>query len=196
MRMLDDAALMQHVAERRHADAAIAELHRRHARPLCAAVRHRFGDGAAAEDAVQETFVRAWRHADRFDPASGSVGGWLRTIAMRAAVDLFRCTARSVVTVGPAPQDRPEPQRAGRVAVNVGATEAEVVLEVVLNDALAALSVEHREVLQHAYRADLSQSQIATRLGLPLGTVKTRTFWALAMLRRTLAPTFDRRIAA
>jgi len=74
--------------------------------------------------------------------------------------------------------------------------EPSIVLEMTLGDALADLSTEHREVLHHAYRDDLSQSQIAARLGVPLGTVKTRTYWALAAMRRALAPTFDRPVAA
>jgi len=64
-------------------------------------------------------------------------------------------------------------------------------LRCTMGSAMATLSAEHRTVIDYAYRLDLSQSQIASRLGLPLGTVKTRTFWALAALRRQLASTLS-----
>lgn len=183
---LADADLMRLVVERQpaDADAALAELHRRHARSLRDAVRRRYGDQGAIDDVVQECFLRAWRHAHRFDPACGSVGGWLRTIAMRTAVDLFRCGRRSVVPT--ASLDEPGSRRAEPSCI--AGHDHDTEMRMVLDGALATLSAEHRVVLDHAYRGDLTQQQIAVRLGLPLGTVKTRTFHALASMRRSVLP--------
>lgn len=186
---LDDAALMAHVADRdRQAEAALAVLHRRHAAAMERAVQRRFGR-ERTEDVVQESFLRAWRHASRFDPGCGSAAAWLRTIALRTAVDLFRSSRRSVVATE-ALDAAPEAsgRRSHRATVAAASHDHDTEWRLVVDDALAGLSAEHRTVLHHAYRGDLTQQQIATRLGVPLGTVKTRTFHALASMRRTMQP--------
>lgn len=119
-----------------------------------------------------------WRYAHCFDAGRGTAWVWLRTIARRALIDLVRAEQRSVATV--AIDDRIE-----RAAPSPAPTEDRMVLD----RALAQLSDEHRQVLALAYVGDLSQSQIADRLRLPLGTVKTRTHWALTSLRRQLSAT-------
>jgi RNA polymerase sigma-70 factor (ECF subfamily) len=131
-------------------------------------------DRQLAEDAVQDTFVRIWRSAERFDPARASASTWIYTIARRAAIDV----GRRRPPVGPEP---PEGLGADDHAVEA------VVTGVVVRDALEALSAPHREVLELAYDAGLSQTTIAERLGLPLGTVKSRTYHGLQALREALA---------
>jgi len=135
------------------------------------------GDASQAEELVQETFVRLWQSAGRYDPAQGSVGTWVRMLARRVAVDLHRRAAvRPRAAAGELAED---------AAVSEDATERSLVgLDV--REALESLSPDHREVLVLGYDEDLTQREIAERLSLPLGTVKTRTYHALRALRSQL----------
>ncbi len=118
--------------------------------------------------------MRLWRSADRFDPQRGSVRGFLFTIARRRAVDLMR-----------RPSSRPlDPPSEPGGALDQSFDRA--LLEVSVREAMTALSEEHRQVLELVYDEDLSQRQIAERVGVPLGTVKTRTFYALRALKGVL----------
>jgi RNA polymerase sigma-70 factor (ECF subfamily) len=159
-------------------------------------------DPSFGDDLVQETFARLWRSAERFDPARGTETTFVFTVARRAAVDLWRRSRRSA-------RDRPleetrrersaNPSDAGTGASLDGRTEAAARLASddgtvdamltgwVVNEALATLGPAQREVIDLAYFGQLSQSEIAERLGIPLGTVKTRTFAALRALRAELA---------
>jgi RNA polymerase sigma-70 factor (ECF subfamily) len=138
---------------------------------------HLLRDAGLAEDLVQETFVRLWRSAPSYDPARGSVRTFVFTLARRAAVDLWR--RRGVTT--PAVLDEPE-------RPDVAGTEAyeHLLLRLAVGEALLELSQSHREVLELQYHEDLTQAQVAERLGIPLGTVKTRTMYALRALGRIL----------
>lgn len=130
-------------------------------------------DRGLAEELVQETFVRLWQSARRFDPERGSVRALLFTIARRVAVDLHR---------------RPS-SRAFAPEADPGVLEAaadQVVLSVTVRDAMMSLSPVHREVLELVYDDDLRLSDIAARLEVPLGTVKTRAYYALRALRVAL----------
>ena len=161
--------------------APLADLHdldalaRRYERPLRAYGGRRLADHRDVDELVQETLVRLWRMGDRFDPARGTVDGMVFTIASRVLVDILR-RRRPTEALGeahePAQRDHAE------------ATEAALVVRV----ALASLSADHRQVVELAYFDGLSQPQIADRLGLALGTVKTRTMWALRNLHAALAP--------
>lgn len=143
------------------------------------------GDPGAAEDAVQETFLRAWAGCRSFDPSAGpSLATWLGTIGRNVAVDMLR--ARAV---------RP------RLAVetddrDVRAVEGPVdaaLQRMVLLDALSQVSVEHRGVVLLAVVRDRPYADVAAALDIPVGTVKSRVHHALRGLRRTLtAPDFDR----
>lgn len=189
---LDDPSLLALVANRGTpgsgclAGIALRELHARHARSIHRMIRGQGADVTRADDAVQETFVRVWRNAGTFDASRGTAGVWLRTIARRAVIDLVRAEQRSVPTVtseGTCVTDRP-------CTAVPGPDD-----RLVLTRALAHLSHEHREVLTLAYADDLSQSQIAARLRVPLGTVKTRTHWALTAMRRQLSATYAMQVA-
>lgn len=138
---------------------------------------HLLRDAGLAEDLVQETFVRLWRSAQRYDPARSSVRTFVFTLARRAAVDLWR---RRGVAV---PHELAEPEAEG--AAGNDAFE-HLLLRLAVGEALAELSSAHREVLELQYREDLTQAQIAERLGIPLGTVKTRAMHALRALTRYL----------
>ena len=151
---------------------------------------------------VQETFLALWDRAETFDPAAGSVGGWLRTIARNRGVDRLRAAARRPTLV-------PYPVAAGTGEPDVGsldriATPATVMggsiasptpeeglasaeMRRAIQAALATMPAEEREVIVLAYGDGLTQTEIAERLGWPLGTVKTRTRRALSRLREVLA---------
>ncbi len=156
---------------------ALGELYDRYGGRLYGLGLRMLADPGLAEELVQETFVRVWRAAAGFDPAKGTVRAWIFTIARRVAIDLHR-------------------RRPGRREVSdealpeLGALDGRLdalVLELTIREALDALSPAHRQALELAYRHDLSQSEIAERLGVPLGTVKSRTHTALAAMREALA---------
>jgi RNA polymerase sigma-70 factor (ECF subfamily) len=129
------------------------------------------GDRAAAEDVVQETFLRAWRHPESFADGS-SARGWLITVARNVVIDRVRArTARPHETAEHEPE--PVPDHAQRV---VDALLMEAVL--------ASLSYEHRRVLTELYYNGRTYTEAAVCLGVPTGTVKSRTHYALCELRR------------
>lgn len=131
-------------------------------------------DPTEAEDVVQEVFVQAWRQASRYDPGRGSPEAWVCTMARTRALDQLR--RRAARREEPAEADQPA---AARPAATVEA--------LAVRKALDGLSVEQRRALELAYYEGLTQSEIARRLGEPLGTIKTRIRTAMMRLRETLA---------
>jgi RNA polymerase sigma-70 factor (ECF subfamily) len=172
-RAREDAALVSRVAEGDHQH-ALEELYRRYAPRLYAFGVRVLGSRDLAEELVQETFVRLWRTATTFDRSKGSVGAFVFTIARHIAVDLWR--RPSSRPFDPEPEEVPEP--VDRVDT--------VVTVLAVRDAMRDLSVAHREVLELTYRTGLKQTEIAEILGVPLGTVKTRTYYALRALKLAL----------
>ncbi|MFD0784742.1 sigma-70 family RNA polymerase sigma factor [Micromonospora azadirachtae] len=154
-------------------------LHDEHAVALYAhAVRLVNGDRQRAEDLVQETLLRAWRHPEALDPHRGSVRAWLFTTARNLAIDAWR---RRGTRVGEVYTDElPEPPEAVDEAER--AVEAWTVAE-----ALNRLSPTHREVLVECFYQGRSVAEAASRLGVPPGTIKSRTHYALRSLRMVLA---------
>jgi RNA polymerase sigma-70 factor (ECF subfamily) len=129
-----------------------------------------------ADDLVQETMIRLWRSADRFDPSRGNEGAFVATVARNTAVDLGRRTSTraSGATVI---EDE---------TTSVSAAADDVPAKLAVRAALDRLSAPQRHLLRLAYFEQLTQTEIADRLGLPLGTVKSRTFQALRALRVAL----------
>ena len=167
-----EALLIHRIGEGARGD-AVGELYDRYARRIFALGLSALGDRGLAEEVVQETFVRIWRAAGRYDPKRGAPASWIFTIARRVAIDLHR---RAPCTIaGEAPD-------AGALDANLEG----LVLELTVRDALDALGEQQREILELAYRQGLSQSEVAARLGIPLGTVKSRTFHALRALHAAL----------
>jgi RNA polymerase sigma-70 factor (ECF subfamily) len=154
-------------------DQPLRELYRRYAGRLYGLGRQLLSDPGLAEELVQETFLRVWRSADRFDPTRGSCAAFIFTIARRLAVDLWR--RPSSRPHEPEPAEAPTDDQVDRLVVTLG-----------VRDALDTLSVAHRQVLELAYRDHLRQAEIAERLGIPLGTVKTRSHHALRQLKTAL----------
>lgn len=146
---------------------------------------HRLGlrtlrDPGHAEELVQETFVRLWQSAHRFDPGRGSARAFTFTIAQRSAIDLLRRAAARPTLVAAVPDE----------ALGMTAAQEDVVERVarewVVREALDALSPKHREVITLSFDDDLADGQIAERLGVPVGTVRSRTYYALRALRLEL----------
>jgi RNA polymerase sigma-70 factor (ECF subfamily) len=134
------------------------------------------GDVGLAEDLVQETFLRLWRSAGRFDARRGAVSTFVFTLARRAAVDLWRRNGARPASVAEVAEDDPAAEEAFD----------RLVLGLWVREALDTLPLHQRRVLELQYHADLTQSQVAVLLDLPLGTVKTRTLRALRALARVL----------
>jgi RNA polymerase sigma-70 factor, ECF subfamily len=150
---------------------AVATLYDRFAGPLYGFGMQRLGDAELAEQLVQDVMTRVWRHAGRYDPSRGSVATWVFAIARTAAVDLHRRRRRRPTPVPP--EDTPS-------AVD----ELDRLLQAELvRAALDRLSPEHREVLELAHLRGWTQAEIAQRLGLPVGTVKSRAYYALHAFR-------------
>jgi RNA polymerase sigma-70 factor (ECF subfamily) len=151
-------------------------LHDEHASALWSyAMRLTSGDRGRAEDAVQETMLRAWRHPEVLDSSRGSPRGWLFTTLRHVVIDEWR--ARSV---------RPEKvtDRVPEVSVPDAADTA--VQSWLVADALRQLSPSHREVLVECFYRGMSVAEAAARLGVPPGTVKSRTHYALRALKLAL----------
>jgi RNA polymerase sigma-70 factor (ECF subfamily) len=156
----------------------LRELFDEHAPAVLAyALRLTDGDRGRAEDVVQETLLRAWRHPEAMAPDRGSPRPWLFAVARRIAVDAHR-------------RRRARPQEVGDDILAQIPTQDDDVDRALdgwlVGDALAALSPAHREVLVQTYFAGRSVAEAAEVLGVPPGTVKSRTHYALQALRLAL----------
>ena len=145
--------------------------------PMVLGYLRRFVPHHEAEDVLQRVFFDVWRHKDRYDP-SRSLGAWVLGIARLRAIDHVRRRRRTAVPVEELCSIAGED---GRELAERYARASEV------RDALSRLPDEQREVLRLAYFGDCTQAQIAAQLGVPLGTVKARTFRGLRRLGRLLA---------
>lgn len=158
---------------------AFEAIYDRHHRPALRLARRIAGQTGAAEEATQDAFISLWRAAERFDPDRADVRGWLLTIVRNRSLDELRRTARHARH-----ESLPDDAAAGIAAPE--RTEEEVLAAQEYADArrlMAELPPEQREVIDLAYVAGFTQSEIARRVGVPLGTVKGRTRVALLKLR-------------
>jgi RNA polymerase sigma-70 factor (ECF subfamily) len=157
--------------------ALMRQLHDDHAAALWGFCMRLTGqDGARAEDVVQETLLRAWRNADALDQSQGSVRAWLFTVARNIVIDEWRTKrSRSELSMADVPD----------VADEVDRTDG-LILSWMVAEALSTLSTEHRAVLLECYYRGASVAEAARRLGVPEGTVKSRTHYALRALRLAL----------
>jgi len=175
---LSDEAVVALVA--RSDQTALAELYDRFGRVAYGVALRILRDEKLAEDAVQEGFLAAWRNADRFMPERAKASTWLLTFVHRRAVDLVRRENRR----------RAEPLTEGVEAAPSGSAEEDAWLRFErerVQAALKQLPDQQREALELAYYGGFSQSELAERLGQPVGTIKSRMFTGLARLRELLA---------
>ena len=163
----------------RGSEDALAELYDRFGGVAYGVALRILRDPALAQDAVQDAFLAAWRTAAAFDPARGNASTWLLTLVHRRAVDLVRREERQRADA----LDESAPVASGDSVDEAAAVRAE---RRTVQTALAQLPPDQREALELAYYGGLSQSQLAERLGIPLGTVKSRMFTALTTLRDLL----------
>ena len=136
-------------------------------------------DRGAAEDVAQETFMRAWRHPEVLTLEPHQVRAWLLTVTRHLVIDRSRAAAARLHEVSdgvPEYHAAADPDHTDRVDTAL-----------MVADAVAKLSDEHREIVHAVFYADRSRDEVAASLDLPVGTVKSRTHYALAALRRTLA---------
>jgi RNA polymerase sigma-70 factor, ECF subfamily len=176
-----DRAAVQRMARGDHD--ALADLYDRHSRLLYSLALRIVRLQADAEDVLQEVFAQVWRQASRYETNRGTVIGWLVTLTRSRALDtLRRGRARPQATDGePRAQEVPD-MSPGIDLTLVSAEQASAV-----RTALEALPDNQRVPLELAYYEGLSQSEIAAKLDVPLGTIKTRTRQALLRLRDAVA---------
>lgn len=155
----------------------VRALYAEHAGPLLGYVlRLVRGDRQRAEDVVQETLLRAWRHPEALDPDRGPARVWLATVARNLVIDGERARSARPPEVGD--------DALGTLPANDEIDQAMLSWEVM--GVLAELSPHHREVVLEVYYRGHSVAEAAERLGIPQGTVKSRTYYALRQLELLL----------
>ena len=164
-----DAALLARAAD--GDEDAVAGLYDTYARPLYGYGLRRLGDPLLAEELVQAVLTRLWQKAARYDPERGSLRTWVFTIARTTAIDLYRRQGRATPQAS-LPEEADTADELDRLLRAEG-----------VRAALERLTPEHREVLDLAYFRGFTQAEVAARLGVPLGTVKSRTYYALKAFR-------------
>ncbi|CNG47533.1 RNA polymerase sigma factor%2C sigma-70 family [Mycobacterium tuberculosis] len=156
----------------------VAALYREYHRPLLAFVlRLTGGDRQWAEDVVQETMIRAWRSADRLDDRTSSLMPWLATVSRRIVIDNRRQREVRPPEVGDGPLEN----------LPMADEMDGLLRKVVVTEALESLSPAHRQALTETVLRDRTVNQAAEYLGIPVGTVKSRVYYALRALRVALA---------
>ena len=153
----------------------VAELYRRYGKRLYRFGVHNLGNEGLAEEMVQETFVRLWRTASKFDAGKASVGTYLYVVARSVAADIRKRPSSRPLLLA---EDVDVPSQPDSVD--------QILDSMIVREAFETLKSGHAEVIRLAQEEGLTQSQIAERLGLPLGTVKTRTFHGMRALRTAL----------
>ncbi len=151
----------------------VREAYAAHAAELYGLAMRSLGDSGLAEEAVQETFLRAWRAGERFDPQIGSLRTWLFAILRNVVIDLGRARAlRPGVSEGGA-EPSVEPLEEALLAWQV-------------EEAMRRIGEQHRQVLVETYYRGRPYAEVAEELGVPIGTVKSRVYYGLRALRVVL----------
>lgn len=175
--LLSDEAVLALVS--RGDEAALGVLYDRFGKAAYRLALRILRDPSLAEDAVQDAFLAVWRTATAYRPDRAKASTWLLTLVHRRAVDLVRREERRRAD----PLDETfEPADSGRTDDEAATREERRRVQA----ALAGLAPDQRQALELAYYGGLSQSEIAERLGVPLGTVKSRMFSGLGRLRDSL----------
>ena len=172
---LTDGELLVAVAQGRRE--AFEELHDRYSRPILGLAINRLRDHGRAEDAVQEAFTSIWRAASSYRPELGPGAPWVYAVARNAITSRWRKRAEPAAEAYDEPSDEAGPAERAEQSWR----------SFRVHRALESLPEHQRLLIELAYWGELSQSEIAERLELPLGTVKTRTRAALKRLAEALA---------
>jgi RNA polymerase sigma-70 factor (ECF subfamily) len=160
---------------------ALAELYDRYGQVVFRLILRMVRDNGLAEDLVQETFLRVWNRVGGFDSDRGAVGPWLLAVARNRAIDYLRCRGhRAESTIGLNETEHP----ALFVDLSTDVFNFDLVRQV--KRALDQLDSQQRQAIEMAYFEGMSQTEIAERMGQPLGTVKTWTRKALQQMRKAL----------
>ena len=160
---------------------AVAELYDRHAARVLGLAYRIVRNSSDAEDVVQEVFAQAWRTAPSYQAARGTVAGWLLMMARTRAIDRLRARQSRRDTEGE-PDVEAIPSDAASLSDQIIADQQAAGVRA----AMDTLPPDQRTALDLAYFEGLTQTEIAERLRIPLGTVKTRIRSALASLRRSV----------
>ena len=158
------------------ADAAIRQLYAAHARPLRSYVQRFCPDRASADDIVQETFIRAWRHLPQLTSGDHPVRPWLFRVARNLLIDADRAARSRPVTARTSATER------GRDDIGLD----QVLDQQIVADALQQLSPAHRAVLVETFYRGRTPAKVARQLGIPDSTARSRLHYALKALRRQL----------
>ena len=182
-----DLALLQRIVARD--ESAVAEHYDRHSRLVFSVIWRILRSQPDAEDVLQETFVRVWTRAETYDASLGSPTTWLTRIAHNRALDRLRALRARASVDGPAPERSESGDIRGAVAAvsdrpDVRTEDAAVITA--LRGALARLPESQRVLIEAAYFDGYTHQELAEKLGLPLGTVKTRIRAGLMALRSHL----------
>lgn len=161
-------------------DSAIGELYDRHSRLLYGLILRIVRDRSEAEEILQEVFVQVWTRAETYNEQIGAPVAWLVRIARNRAIDRLRSNSVRTRTI----EATPLPLPVAGPDEHAASTERQRAVA----RALEALPAEQRVLIEHAYFLGLTQSELADRFGLPLGTVKTRVRTGMMTLRRELQP--------
>jgi RNA polymerase sigma-70 factor, ECF subfamily len=157
---------------------AMAELWRQHGHALIKFARQlTLGDQQRAEDIVQESLLRAWRHPEVVGNGKVSIRHWLILVTRHIAIDMWRARSRSPERIEDEDLDQPDPVEWTDQAVTA----------IDLRVALGQLTADHRDVIIATYLRGWSVAEIAMTFGIPPGTVKSRTYYGLRQLRQILA---------
>lgn len=160
--------------------AAFAQLFRHFAPRVKSYLLRLGGDAAGAEEVMQETMVNVWRKADRYDPSKANASTWIFTIARNLRIDAFRRDRHPEIDPDD-PAFVPDPPEAPDQSIEREQSATK------LTEAIARLSEAEQSLLRLSFFEDLSHSIISERLGLPLGTVKSRLRLAFGKLRTSLS---------
>lgn len=159
----------------------IAAAYAAHGRELYRFALRSLGDSGLAEEAVQTTYLRAWKAAERFDESLGSLRTWLFAIVRNVVVDMARARrARPALAVAHASEPGVERWPASESEVD------RVLVAWQVEEALRRLSPDHRNALIEIYFRSRSYEEVAIEFGIPTGTVKSRVYYALKALRLAL----------
>jgi RNA polymerase sigma-70 factor, ECF subfamily len=175
-----DIALIDRIVSRD--ERAVGELYDRHSRVLYGLILRILRDRSEAEEVLQEVFVLVWTRADTYNPMLGSPAAWLVRVARNRAIDRLRANSVRLRAVESAPL--PAPAASPESEASTGEQQRAVI------SALETLPAEQRLLIEQAYFLGLTQSELAERHQLPLGTVKTRIRIGMQALRLQLSQLF------